>query len=276
MSSAKKRAANRANARKSTGPRTQAGKEASRRNSLVHGLSAEVLLLDHEDPAEFEGLRDALVADYAPASVLECEFVDRLVSIVWRMRRVPVLERELIAWMDHRQHAVHDAAGKKATSQSANGGKDAARGLSLASGQLSDAGLRRLRRGRALEALLEKNLIGKLDDHEARLMRQLRIVLVWLDDQLAARAMSQIERGTEPVIDVTPLPEAPASSEAPPVPAVTDGGTAPPVVPVGAPAISSAWLADASARGQYVPPSLREALKLQQAQGKGGSANTPG
>ncbi len=42
--------ANRLNARKSTGPRTAAGKDRSRMNAVTHGLSARTLILPDEDP----------------------------------------------------------------------------------------------------------------------------------------------------------------------------------------------------------------------------------
>ena len=42
--------ANRANALKSTGPRSESGKAASRFNALKHGLDAESLILPGEDP----------------------------------------------------------------------------------------------------------------------------------------------------------------------------------------------------------------------------------
>src|SRR5579859_4383002 len=45
MTTQKQFAANRANAKRSTGPRTTAGKQKSSRNALRHGLS----LLDHSD-----------------------------------------------------------------------------------------------------------------------------------------------------------------------------------------------------------------------------------
>jgi hypothetical protein len=42
MVSSRKIAANRSNARKSTGPRSKAGREASRRNALQHGLAVPI------------------------------------------------------------------------------------------------------------------------------------------------------------------------------------------------------------------------------------------
>ena len=54
---------NRRNARKSTGPRTDAGKAASRLNAMKHGLRAQTVPLPVEDPAELEALADEWV-DY--------------------------------------------------------------------------------------------------------------------------------------------------------------------------------------------------------------------
>ena len=45
MSTINQKRANRLNAKKSTGPKTEAGKEKSRFNALVHGLRAESTLL---------------------------------------------------------------------------------------------------------------------------------------------------------------------------------------------------------------------------------------
>ena len=48
--------ANRANALKSTGPRSAEGKSASRFNALKHGIDAASIVIPGEDPAEYEAL----------------------------------------------------------------------------------------------------------------------------------------------------------------------------------------------------------------------------
>ena len=55
--SAAKLEANRRNALKSTGPRTQAGKDRSKMNAVTHGCRAETLVLPEEDPQELEDRR---------------------------------------------------------------------------------------------------------------------------------------------------------------------------------------------------------------------------
>jgi hypothetical protein len=54
MASDRQIAANRANARRSTGPKTNAGKALSRMNALRHGLTAHKLLVNGESPQDFE------------------------------------------------------------------------------------------------------------------------------------------------------------------------------------------------------------------------------
>ena len=53
--------ANRANARLSTGPKTEAGKAAVSQNAASHGLSSgSFTLLPHENPEEFNQLLESL------------------------------------------------------------------------------------------------------------------------------------------------------------------------------------------------------------------------
>ena len=88
--------ANRANAIKSTGPRSQGGKARSRLNSWKHGLSAKMLIIVGENARDFDQLRAALMDEHDPQSVLECEMVERLAGILWRLRRVPLFEAAIL------------------------------------------------------------------------------------------------------------------------------------------------------------------------------------
>jgi len=83
-------AANRANAAKSTGPRTPEGKAVSSMNALKHGLTARrvVVLNDpDEDPAEFDNLLDELIGEHQPDGVTERFLVERIAVCYWRLRR---------------------------------------------------------------------------------------------------------------------------------------------------------------------------------------------
>jgi hypothetical protein len=92
MSSQSKIEANRANAQKSTGPRTAEGKAKSSRNSTVHAFTSESPLLPDEDPADLQALCDAYFADLRPDGQAEEDLVERIAVAQYRLRRVPLLE----------------------------------------------------------------------------------------------------------------------------------------------------------------------------------------
>jgi|SRR5665213_2110864 len=73
---------------KSTGPRTSAGKEISKRNATTHGIFTEVAVLPGEPLDEYVSLWEGLSEALKPESELEVLLVDKLVMITWRLRRV--------------------------------------------------------------------------------------------------------------------------------------------------------------------------------------------
>jgi hypothetical protein len=94
-------AANRANALKSTGPKTVAGRNASRMNALKHGIfSSEILVRGRyfqENPEEFAQLHQSLCDAYNPVGAAEEMLVDQLVTTFWRTRRLQKAEAGEIA-----------------------------------------------------------------------------------------------------------------------------------------------------------------------------------
>ncbi len=92
MASAAQLAANQANARKSTGPKTDDGKAKSAQNALKHGLCAERLLIDEEEREEFEALRADYLERHRPAGLAEERLVERIVQLVWRRDRAGAME----------------------------------------------------------------------------------------------------------------------------------------------------------------------------------------
>jgi hypothetical protein len=96
MATNKQLEANRANARRSTGPKSASGKARSRLNAVTHGLTARQIVVGAEKPEEFDAFREALFADLEPSGALQCELVDEIVRSMWRLRRIPVLEAGLL------------------------------------------------------------------------------------------------------------------------------------------------------------------------------------
>jgi cell division septation protein DedD len=92
MSSQSQIDANRINAQKSTGPRTPEGKARSRRNGLLHGLTAKTCMLDGEDPAALTDLVDAISDKYHPQDIDEDFYVDRMAKARCRYNRIMPLE----------------------------------------------------------------------------------------------------------------------------------------------------------------------------------------
>src|SRR5262245_28755453 len=95
MSSLKQIEANRLNALKSTGPRTEEGKRRSRCNAIRHGLTAETVIIGLEDAEDYESFEAAIIADYDPTTAVERELVLRLASVLWRLRRATAIETTL-------------------------------------------------------------------------------------------------------------------------------------------------------------------------------------
>ena len=96
MATDKQIEANRKNAKKSTGPRTEEGKAKAAQNARKHGLTSRRMVLADEDAAEFEQLRRNLHAELAPETQLETLIVNRIAAVQWRLARVPALEAELM------------------------------------------------------------------------------------------------------------------------------------------------------------------------------------
>jgi hypothetical protein len=95
MTSMKQFEANRRNSLKSTGPKTEAGKQASRCNAVRHGLTAETVISALEDAEDYKAFEAAITADYDAQSAVERELVLRLASLLWRLRRATTIETGL-------------------------------------------------------------------------------------------------------------------------------------------------------------------------------------
>jgi hypothetical protein len=107
-------AAKRSNARRSTGPRTPAGKQNSKLNALKQGHYAapenhhQVMLALGEDPQEFENSKQELLTTFGPGDALWEKQVDDLAKLYWRRERLERaqagLKRRALQGIDDWQH----------------------------------------------------------------------------------------------------------------------------------------------------------------------------
>jgi hypothetical protein len=157
MASRRQIAANSTNARLSTGPQSQEGKIRSSQNAITHGLSAKTSLLANENPEDFLKVRESVIDELKPESALELEFVERITSTLWRLRRIPEFEVAVLS-------SIEATANEYAVRRSHH----------LVSGD-------------AVEIFLHKDLTGKLGRYETTLQRQLMTLLKELRDMQGRR-----------------------------------------------------------------------------------------
>ena len=96
----KQRAANRANAQASTGPRSPGGKRRSATNATTHGVWAVSLFpipggLYAEDPFEFWGFVEAIIEGLGPRDVLETQQAKQVALAYLRLDRLERLATDL-------------------------------------------------------------------------------------------------------------------------------------------------------------------------------------
>jgi hypothetical protein len=137
--SARKLAANRANAKKSTGPKSAATKEVCCGNAVVHGLAGAFRVLENEDQSQFFEFFHKLMCDENPVGSAEIELVGKMARHSWTAERAlrlqdgcftikpvpdaPVpgatavtVNRDLIE-LYMRYHAQHDRAYRRAAQE---------------------------------------------------------------------------------------------------------------------------------------------------------------
>ena len=85
-------AANRRNAKRSTGPKTESGKAIVSLNATKHGLLSSEVLLEGEHEGTLIEFGKRMHAELRPVGEFESFLVDRIVSSSWRLRRVIAVE----------------------------------------------------------------------------------------------------------------------------------------------------------------------------------------
>jgi len=116
--SERKREANRKNAQRSTGPRTEVGKSRSRRNAVKHGFLTKVIpITDLENRELLEAFSEELIKTTQPEGPLERLQIDLIVQAYWKLRRLQVAENAAIeveiiraveSWKKDEPYALED------------------------------------------------------------------------------------------------------------------------------------------------------------------------
>jgi hypothetical protein len=199
MATDKQIRANRLNAQRSTGPSTPEGKARSRQNALAHGLTARTVLVMGESREDYERLREGIWLEYQPKGTIEEEFAERLVSLLWRVRRIPAFESALLLWQNRASACLFDDSVTNDL-------------LPIPSPHAipepdDDAGEEELDRhdrfvlGRTLEQMIRKgDLLTKIASYEASLVRQLDKTLARLEDLIRQRTESEKRREADDVL----------------------------------------------------------------------------
>jgi hypothetical protein len=99
--------ANRRNALRSTGPKTEEGVQGCKNNVLRHGLRALQTVVPGEEPAEWEAHHAAVVADLGPQGAVELALAEQVAAKLWRLGRVVRHEADLIANAQEKDEVLH-------------------------------------------------------------------------------------------------------------------------------------------------------------------------
>ena len=97
MATEKQIAANRRNAQKSTGPKTEEGRRVTRLNAYKHGLTGQLLVMTDEQAEVRENFLDSVVDDLKPVGVMERLLAQSIAEAYWRMNRAAAMENNIFA-----------------------------------------------------------------------------------------------------------------------------------------------------------------------------------
>jgi hypothetical protein len=195
MSSPAQIAANQRNAELSTGPKTSEGKAVSSKNASKHGLLALDVILPDEDLEAFVEFIQGLEQEFNPQGELEHALVERIVALLWRLRRAGKLEAAVLFFhrcrvrkVNSDEEADESVAENKIINEYATNW--AIRGASYINGE---------------------NSLAKLSRYESSIQRNLLRMMHELQRLQAVRKGEPVAAPQALDIDVTGLPELPGT-----------------------------------------------------------------
>jgi hypothetical protein len=97
MATEKQIEANRLNAQKSTGPRTEAGKRKSRLNAVKHSLTGHLDVMTDDERLTRDTFVAGIVDSLKPADAVERQLAHSVADGYWRINRVSTIESNFFA-----------------------------------------------------------------------------------------------------------------------------------------------------------------------------------
>jgi hypothetical protein len=88
----------RANAQKSTGPRSGPGKQRSRLNAVKHNLSGQHLILQESELEAYNRMGSAMLTDLKPKSEPERQIAEKIIDTNFRLNRLTAIENNLFSF----------------------------------------------------------------------------------------------------------------------------------------------------------------------------------
>jgi hypothetical protein len=88
----------RANAQKSTGPRSTPGKQRSRLNAVKHNLSGQFLILQESELEAYNRMATAMLTDIKPKSEPERQIAQKIIDTNFRLNRLTAIENNLFTF----------------------------------------------------------------------------------------------------------------------------------------------------------------------------------
>ena len=89
--------ANRRNAKRSTGPRTEEGKKSAALNARRHNLTGQVTAMTEADRIMHDAFSASIVESLAPEGAMETQLAQRIATDSWRLNRISAVEDNLFA-----------------------------------------------------------------------------------------------------------------------------------------------------------------------------------
>jgi hypothetical protein len=208
--------ANRRNGSLSNGPKTLEGKAASSKNAIKHGLLSDEALLPGEDKGKFEQFAGQLRAELGPQGELELALVERVIGLLWRLRRIGKLEAGVLFWhrclvanppeVTHSNHSYRQEIMRRNRDQE----EARRRANAIEHAKKTDA----FELAATGEAHIGgENSLAKLSRYETSIQRNLLRMLHELQRLQAARKGQPVPAPQVVDIDVTGVPELPRTGD---------------------------------------------------------------